>query len=226
MSREWKVGGRFSTEGVVTALPDSDGDYRALFDGHTADGCVIAAEMAHAKLIAPEPRIPEIKVGQRWLTRGGEKALIIATEKGNYAFRYKDRWATRLVTKEGWHSCNENRTPDAYDLVELLQEAPEPKPDTSKPMRRKGTENEILHYLHENPLGQIYCRDAAGYVVLAFADDLENIPEPKIMGRREAVLLSNGDTVWATPSDFWHRYPVIGRAWVDITEGDGMEAEE
>ena len=55
MSREWKVGDRFSTEGVVTALPDSDGDYRALFDGHTADGCVTAAEMAHAKLIKPAP---------------------------------------------------------------------------------------------------------------------------------------------------------------------------
>ena len=51
MSREWKVGDRFSTEGVVTALPDSDGNYLALFDGHTADGFVIAAEMAHAKLI-------------------------------------------------------------------------------------------------------------------------------------------------------------------------------
>ena len=53
MSREWKVGDRFSTEGVVTALPDSDGEYRALFDGHTADGFVIAAEMACAKLIHP-----------------------------------------------------------------------------------------------------------------------------------------------------------------------------
>ena len=51
MSREWKVGDRFSTEGVVTALPDSDGDYRALFDGHTRDGRVIAAEMENAKLI-------------------------------------------------------------------------------------------------------------------------------------------------------------------------------
>ena len=51
MSREWKVGDRFSVEGVVTALPDSDGDYRALFDGHTGDGCVIAAEMENAKLI-------------------------------------------------------------------------------------------------------------------------------------------------------------------------------
>ena len=56
MSREWKVGDRFSTEGVVTALPDSDGDYRALFDGHTADGFVIAAEMAHAKFIKPKEK--------------------------------------------------------------------------------------------------------------------------------------------------------------------------
>ena len=59
MSREWKVGDRFSVEGVITETADSDGDYQAIFDGHTTDGCVIAAEMAHAKLIkpaAPEPQ--------------------------------------------------------------------------------------------------------------------------------------------------------------------------
>ena len=59
MSREWKVGDRFSVEGVITAAPDCDGDYQAIFDGHTIGGCVIAAEMACAKLIhpaAPEPQ--------------------------------------------------------------------------------------------------------------------------------------------------------------------------
>lgn len=46
--------------------------------------------------------------------------------------------------------------------------APEPeKLDVTQPMRRKGTENERLHYLHENPLGQIYCTDASGYVSCA-----------------------------------------------------------
>ena len=53
MTREWKVGDRFSVEGVITAAPDCDGDYQAIFDGHTTGGCVLAAEMQHAKLIAP-----------------------------------------------------------------------------------------------------------------------------------------------------------------------------
>ena len=51
--------------------------------------------------------------------------------------------------------------------AKLIQPAtPEPeKLDVTQPMRRKGTENERLHYLHENPLGQIYCTDASGTVV-------------------------------------------------------------
>ena len=59
MTHEWKVGDRFSVEGVITETADSDGDYKAIFDGHTIGGCVIAAEMACAKLIhpaAPEPQ--------------------------------------------------------------------------------------------------------------------------------------------------------------------------
>ena len=59
MSREWKVGDRFSVEGVITETADSAGDYQAIFDGHTTDGCVMAAEMACAKLIhsaAPKPQ--------------------------------------------------------------------------------------------------------------------------------------------------------------------------
>jgi len=51
---DFKVGDRFSVEGVVTALADCDGDYRALFDGHDSDGYVLGAEMAHATLIEPE----------------------------------------------------------------------------------------------------------------------------------------------------------------------------
>jgi hypothetical protein len=60
MTHEWKVGDRFSVEGVVTELADRDGDYRALFDGHESDGYVISGEMARATLIPPaqEPKAP------------------------------------------------------------------------------------------------------------------------------------------------------------------------
>ena len=60
--QEFKVGDRFSVEGVVTALADCEGDYRALFDGHHSDGYVIGAEMAHAKLIEPAVKAAEEKV--------------------------------------------------------------------------------------------------------------------------------------------------------------------
>ena len=100
--------------------------------------------------------------------------------------------------------------------------APEPqKLDVTQPMRRKGTENERLHYLHENPLGQIYCTDASGYVAWAFPDDLENIPEPKIKGIRRAILSGDGGIYW---EDSWRsNLQIKGYAWVEITEGDGME---
>ena len=49
-------------------------------------------------------------------------------------------------------------------LIEPAASEPQ-KLDVTQPMRRKGTENERLHYLHENPLGQIYCTDASGTVV-------------------------------------------------------------
>lgn len=113
--------------------------------------------------------------------------------------------------------------PSDMQHAKLIEPAvPEPqKLDVTKPMRRKGTENERLHYLHENPLGQIYCTDASGYVAWAFPDDLENIPEPKIKGRRRAILSGDGGIYWG---DSWRsNLQIKGYAWVEITEGDGME---
>ena len=59
MAHEWKVGDRFSIEGVITKTADHAGDYKAIFDGNDGDGYIVAAEMACAKLIkpaAPEPQ--------------------------------------------------------------------------------------------------------------------------------------------------------------------------
>jgi hypothetical protein len=101
--------------------------------------------------------------------------------------------------------------------------APEPqKLDTSKPMRLLGSDEASFTFLQRATNGMLIIKWDSGSLDVIDESEVENIPEPKIMGRREAVLLSNGDTVWATPSDFWHRYPIIGRAWVDITEGAGM----
>jgi len=80
---DFKVGDRFSVEGVVTALADREGDYRALFDGHDSDGYVIGAEMAHAKLIQPKPRYD-------WSNIPPEYDWA-ATDRGGAAYAYKNK---------------------------------------------------------------------------------------------------------------------------------------
>ena len=120
-------------------------------------------------------------------------------------------------------------TKDAISHATLIESVvPEPqKLDTSKPMRNRHT-GECVLFIGRLSDGRIVAEEVFNGSPQAntfWDSELKNIPEPKIMGRREAVLLSNGDTVWATPSDFWHRYQVIGRTWVEITEGDGMGGE-
>jgi hypothetical protein len=53
--------------------------------------------------------------------------------------------------------------------------------------------------------------------------DFENIPEPKIMGRREAFLGPDGELYWVSSWPGNHPIDILGRTWVEITEGDGME---
>ncbi len=158
MTREWKVGDRFSVEGVITAAPDCDGDYQAIFDGHTTGGCVLAAEMQHAKLIQPAATEPQ-------------------------------------------------------------------KLDVTKPMRCRGGCTPIS-YLATDQFGRIWIQNNEKQVLCLDYSDLENIPEPKITGRREAALLSNGVMVWADFPQAYDIRHVVGRKTVEITEGDGMGGEE
>ena len=156
MSREWKIGDRFSVEGVITEDADSDGDYQAIFDGHTTDGCVIAAEMAHAKLIkpaAPEPQKLDVTKPIRVIGET-ESVVVIGPDQGGW-----------VVSTPGY----------AYG------------------------------YRH------------------FFAAELENIPEPKIKGRREAFLSPDGELYWVSSWPGNHPMQKLGRKMVEITEGDGME---
>ena len=85
MTHEWKVGDRFSVEGVITETADSDGDYKAIFDGHTIGGCVIAAEMACAKLIkpaAPEPQKLDVTKPVRRIWSGNTGRIVGKTLDG------------------------------------------------------------------------------------------------------------------------------------------------
>ena len=134
-------------------------------------------------------------------------------------------WSGEWLECKTMSSARRAFPPSDMQYAKLIKPAaPEPqKLDTSKPMRLLGSDEASFTFLQRATNGMLIIKWDSGSLDVIDESEVENIPEPKIMGRREAVLLSNGDTVWATPSDFWHRYPVIGRAWVDITEGDGME---
>ena len=124
MVREWKVGDRFSVEGVITETADSDGDYKAIFDGHTTDGSVFGAEMACAKLIqaaAPEPQKLDTSKPMRllgsdeasftFLQRATNGMLIIRWDSGSFDVldesevenipETKDTWSREVVKVEG-----------------------------------------------------------------------------------------------------------------------------
>ncbi len=110
--------------------------------------------------------------------------------------------------------------------AKLIEPAPEPQNlDRTKPVRIKwsGHTGRIVgESYYKNQLVFEYDN---GFVCIADESEFENIPEPKIKGRREAVLLSNGQTVWAEPDPRWCFYKVLGRKWVEIEAGDGAEEE-
>jgi len=111
--QEFKVGDRFSVEGVVTALADREGDCRALFDGHDSDCKVIGAEMAHAKLIEPAVKAAE------------EKALDLSKP-----IRRKDNLVTvpYLGLTSSWRVITEDEGGNAFSLHQKeLENIPEPK---------------------------------------------------------------------------------------------------
>ena len=113
-------------------------------------------------------------------------------------------------------------------LAKLIQPAaPEPaaKLDVTKPMRCRGGCTPIS-YLATDQFGRIWIQNNEKQVLCLDYSDLENIPEPKITGRREAALLSNGVMVWADFPQAYDIRHVVGRKTVEITDGDGMGGEE
>ena len=122
MSREWKVGDRFSVEGVITETADSDGDYQAIFDGHTTAGLTIGAEMACAKLIKPAEGQKEsaLDVTKPMRFRGGgtQVAYIDRTESGLLAVRDDHRCILLLAPSELENIPGPKRTYE--QIVELV----------------------------------------------------------------------------------------------------------
>ena len=100
--------------------------------------------------------------------------------------------------------------------------APEPqKLDTSKSMRLKRS-GKLVEYIDRDEF-KIVIRFESGYIEFANEDELENIPEPKIKGRREAFLSPDGELYWVSSWPGNHPMQKLGRKMVEITEGDGMD---
>ena len=108
---------------------------------------------------------------------------------------------------------------EEMELAKLIKSAAtEPqKLDVTKPIREKST-CMVLEYLTTDIIGTIWTKTPSGNVQVFQPSDLENIPIPKIKGRREVVLLSDGSVTFTN----FVPLEIIGRAWVEITEGDGM----
>jgi len=236
---EFKVGDRFSVEGVVTALADRDGDYRALFDGHDSDGYVLGAEMAHATLIEPE-REPRYV----WSTIPPEYDWM-ATDRGGSVYAYKNKPvhdAVRDYWYEGkfpakyirpgsftadWRDSLEQRPEEVEAAVKIAEEK---GVDFSKPLLatvRGGTKKLECHYIATDDTdGHIFVRFPDGSITGLFPDEIENIPEPKKTVMQEVNLheYANGRRFFAY--GYVPCAPLISKARITHTSGEGWSIEE
>ena len=151
----------------------------------------------------------EWKIGDRFTLEGtvehadnGYVTLSVGPRKMTYGFHYVDFEDAKLI-----HPA-----------------APEPqKLDVTKPVRRIWSDNTgriVGKTLDGKRL--VFEHDLGG-MCIGPESDFENIPEPKIMGRREAFLGPDGELYWVSSWPGNHPIDILGRTWVEITEGDGME---
>ena len=114
---------------------------------------------------------------------------------------------------------------EEMELAKLIKSAatgPQ-KLDTSKPMRLLGSDEASFTFLQRATNGMLIIRWDSGSFDVLDESEVENIPEPKIKGRREAFLGPDGELYWVSS---WPGNPpleMLGRKTVEITEGDGME---
>ena len=110
------------------------------------------------------------------------------------------------------------------DVTPLIPATPEPqKLDVTKPVRRiwSGNTGRIVGKTLDGK--RLVFEHDIGGMCIGPESDFENIPEPKIMGRREAFLGPDGELYWVSSWPGNHPIDILGRTWVEITEGDGME---
>ncbi len=139
-------------------------------------------------------------------------------------------WSGEWLECKTMSSARRAFPPSDMQYAKLIKPAaPEPqKLDTSKPMRLLGSDEASFTFLQRATNGMLIIKWDSGSLDVIDESEVENIPEPKIIGRRLAVLVEDGSVYWGdnSPDSIYRlgRYlHVIGRAWVEITEGDGME---
>jgi len=146
---DFKVGDRFSVEGVVTASADREGDYRALFDGHETDSYVIGAEMTHAKLIQPKPRYD-------WSNIPPEYDWA-ATDRGGAVYAYINKPSCREPVNF-WISKNSGdmfRLCAGHQITEDWRDSLEQRPDVAP-------EHDIEAHTHITPCKGTNCGSMNG----------------------------------------------------------------
>ena len=236
MTHEWKIGDRFSVEGVVTASADREGDYRALFDGHETDSYVIGAEMTHAKLIQPNPRYDwsNIPAEYEWMAtdRGGTvhayKNRPVSGEEFDYWFVawsiIEDaKWICKGKLTEDWRDSLEQRPEEVEASVKVAEEK---ALDLSKPMRTKNNKVPV-NYLTTDRLDFIWVQEVETKIVLGlFARDLENTPEPKKTTSQEVYLHEHTDGFSFFSGHISRTTALISKARITHTEGEGWSIEE
>ena len=99
------------------------------------------------------------------------------------------------------------------------------KLDVTKPMRVVSTGACKFSYVATDTTnGDVYVRLGDGSISVYRRGELENIPE-KIIQRRKAILFRGNQIVWE--EDYYFGYgKIMGSAWVEIAEGDGMAEEK
>ena len=222
---DWKVGDKFTLEFEVVGYAGV-GFIMAKGAGFNL---IIGDEMREAKLIQPKPEKPkpEIKVGQVWRTRGGREVNVPRfTKSDDYPVVCAYGEKEYVVSPSGkWSS----HVDSAFDLVELVQDAPEPqKLDVTKPMRVIADSVLSITYVAFDPvMNMIYVRYPNGRIDCYPPEELENIPEPKRTTTQivELVNFDFGQRIMMQ-SDGAFYVNVASRAKVSHTEGEGWSIEE
>lgn len=100
--------------------------------------------------------------------------------------------------------------------------APEPqKLDVTKPICIRDAQL-MVKFVERTESGRVIIELATGIQFPVEERQLENIPEPKIKGRREVVLLDSCAVTFADALSVAATKYIVGRALVEIEAGDGM----